>query len=86
MILVDRSGSESSEMTFYIALLFLLVPSLYLFIVYHIVRLHLRIIRIKSYLGYLEELLTSSMGTRDIFSWEREIDIEERYTFINSAL
>ncbi len=86
MILVNNSWNTTSEMSISLALLYLIAPLLYLFIVYHIVRLHLRIIRIKSYLGYLEDLLTSSMGNRDIYFWEREIDIEERYTFINSAL
>lgn len=86
MILVNAGRDDFGEMNYMVALLYLIAPSLYLFIVYHIVRLHLRIIRIKSYLGYLEDILTSSTRHRDVFSWEREIDIEERYTFVNSAL
>ena len=41
-------------------------------------------VRLNSYLGYLEDILSAHYGMRDVLMWHREINIEERYSFIGS--
>lgn len=82
-LMVSRAATGDGA-TLGMQVVFLAAPILYLFILYNIVKYMTKMVRLNSYLGYLEDLLTAHHCMRDVLIWHREINIEEKYSFTGS--
>ena len=83
-LMASRAAAEDGNYPFGMQLVFLAAPILYLFILYNIVKYMTKMVRLNSYLGYLEDIFTAHYRMRDVMIWHREVNIEERYSFTGS--
>ena len=83
-MMLGQKAYEAQDSSLTMQIIFLAAPILYLFILYNTVKYTTKMVRLNSYLGYLEDILSAHYDMRDVLMWHREINIEERYSFIGS--